>query len=178
MRTDPACATQPERILLLTSLQSENSMLVSFASTLAELHHSHLTLLHVLDSAGMTEQERELARFNARQKLAGLIPREARHRHQPVLLISEGDATKVILDVAGLTSQDLIILGGAYPSFFSWLLGTNLVYRVIVEAMCPVITIKLSAGSATEKPSRRDAIDAGESLVHSIECNEETVTSR
>lgn len=178
MRPDLACAPQPERILLATSLQPESTMLVSFASTLAELHDSQLTLLHVLDSAGMTEQERELAQFKARQKLSGLIPKEARHRHQPVLLIQEGDPTRVIPEVAGSTSQDLVILGGAYPSFFSWLLGTNVVHRVVVEAKCPVITIKSPAGTATERPFWRDVIDAGRTIADSIGCNEETVSGR
>jgi nucleotide-binding universal stress UspA family protein len=178
MRPALACATPPERILLATSLQPESPMLASFASMLAELHHSHLTLLHVLDSAGMTEPERELARFRARQKLSGLIPKKARHRHQPVLLIPEGDPTKVIPDAAGSMSQDLVILGGPYPSLFSRILGTSVVHRVIVEAKCPVITIKSPVGSATERPFRRDAIDADATLAHSIGCTEEAVSGR
>jgi nucleotide-binding universal stress UspA family protein len=178
IRPDLACATQPERILLATSLQPESPMLVSFASTLAELHHSHLTLLHVLDSGGMSEQERELARFNARKRLFALIPKKARHRHQPVMLIPEGDPTKVIPDAAGSTSQDLVILGGAFPSLRSWILGTSVVQRVIVEAKCPVITIKSPSGSATEKPFLRDAMDAGETLAHSIGSTEEAVSGR
>jgi len=178
MRPTLACATQPERILLATSLQPESATLVSFASTLAELHHSHLTLLHVLESVGMTEQEQERARFKARQKLSGLIPKEARHRHQPVLLILEGDPKTVIPDVACSTSQDLVILGGAFPSLFSWILGTGVVHRVIVEAKCPVITIKSPSDGAKERPFRREAIDAGATIVSSIECNEQTVSSR
>jgi nucleotide-binding universal stress UspA family protein len=178
MRPDLVCATQPERILLATSLQPESPMLVSFASRLAELHHSHLTLLHVLESAGMTWQERELARFKARQKLSGLIPKEARHRHRPVLLVAEGDTKTVIPDVAGSTTQDLVILGGSFPSLFSWMLGTSVVHRVIVEAKCPVITIKSPARSATERPFLRDGTDAGETLAHPIGCTEEAVSGR
>jgi nucleotide-binding universal stress UspA family protein len=178
MRPDLVCATQPERILLATSLQPESSMLVSFASRLAELHHSHLTLLHVLDSVGMTWQERELARFKARQKLSGLIPKEARHRHRPVLLVPEGDTKTVIPDIAGSTTQDLVILGGSFPSLFSWMLGTSVVHRVIVEAKCPVITIKSPARLATEKPFLRDATDAGEALARSTGSTEEAVSGR
>ena len=178
MRPDLACATQPERILLATSLQPGSPMLVSFASRLAELHHSHLTLLHVLESVGRTEQERELAQFKARQKLSGLIPKEARYRYRPVLLVPEGDAKTVIPDVAGWSAQDLVILGGSFPSLFSWILGTGVVHRVIVEAKCPVITIKSPARSATENSFLRDATDAGEAHAHSIGCTEETVSGR
>ena len=178
IRPDLACATQPERILLATSLQPESPMLVSFASRLAELHHSHLTLLHVLESVGRTEQERELAQFKARQKLSGLIPKEARHRHRPVLLVPEGDTKTVIPDVAGSTTQDLIILGGSFPSLFSWILGTSVVHRVIVQAKCPVITIKPAARLPTGKPFRRDAMDTGEARAHSMGRTEDTVSGR
>lgn len=175
---DSAWSTPPRRILLAASLQPESPMLANFASTLAERHQSQLTLLHVLDSDRMTDQERELARFNTRKKLLGLIPKEARHRHQPVLLIPEGDPTKVLPDAAGSMSQDLVILGGPFPSLFSWILGTSVVHRVIVEAKCPVITIKSPARSATEKPFLHDAMDAGEALAHSTGSTEEAVSSR
>ncbi len=173
-----ACTSPPDRILLATYLQPESPILVSFASALAELHHSDLTVLHVLDTAGMTEQERELARFNARQKLSDLIPKEARHRHHPVLLISEEDPTKVVPDAANSMSQDLVILGGAFPSLFSWLLGTSVIHRVIVEASCPVITIKSPAGFVTEMPFRRDAINSDAMLPESIGCTKEIVSNR
>jgi nucleotide-binding universal stress UspA family protein len=177
LRPDLASATRPQRILLATSFQPESSMLVRFASTLAELHHSQLTLLHVLGSTGMGEQERELSRFKARHKLSGLIPKAARHWHQPVLLVSEGDPKTVISDVAGSSSQDLIILGGTFPSLFSWILGTSVVHRVIVDAKCPVITIQSRATEEKVSPSQRAAIAADGTVLHSIECNKETVPS-
>jgi len=178
VRPDSACTISPERILLATSLQQESPLLASFASTLAELHQSHLTWLHVLGSDGMTEQERVLARFNARKRLSSLIPKEARHLHKPVLLISDGAPTKEIPDAAGSMAQDLVILGVSFPSLFSWILGTSLVHRVIVEAKCPVITINYPASSATERPFRGDAIDATATIALSIECKEETATSQ
>jgi nucleotide-binding universal stress UspA family protein len=178
VRSGSTCTISPERILLATSLQTGSPMLVNFACALAELHRARLTLLHVLDSARMTGQEREMARFEARQKLSGMIPNDAKHLHQPVLLIPEGDPTKVIPDAAGSMSQDLVILGGPFPSLFSWILGTSIVHRVIAEAKCPVITIKSPVGSTNERAFRRDAINAGAAIAHSVECNDETVTSR
>lgn len=178
VRPDSVWAIPPRRILLATSLQPKSRILANFANTLAELHQSHLTLLHVLDSDGMTDQEQELARFNTRKKLMGLIFDEARHQHQPDLLIAEGDPAKVLAEAAGSTAQDLIILGAPLPSLFSWILGTGVVHRVIVEAKCPVITIKSSPRSATEKPSLRDATDAGETLAHSTEVTQEAASSR
>ena len=177
IRSDPASTFPPSRILLATSLQPGSQTLASFASTLAELHQSHLTLLHVLDSGGLTEQEREVARFDIRRKLLGLIPNEARHRHQPVTLIPDGDPAKVIPDAAGTMSQDLVILGGSFPSLFTWILGTGVVHRVIDEAKCPIITIRSPTDAATSREYCHDAIDADTSLAHSNECNEETVSN-
>jgi nucleotide-binding universal stress UspA family protein len=160
--------TPPERILVAVSLEPESLVLASFASTLAEMHHARLTLLHVLDLTGMSGQDQELARFKARQKLAELIPKSARHRHQPVLLVPHGDPTKVIPEAAGSMSHDLVILGGPVPSLFSSLLGANVVHRVIVEAKCPVITIKSAAEIELETPIHQGALDEDASIVHSV----------
>ena len=62
-----AYGTSLGNVLLATSLHSQHSLSADFASTLAELNESRLTLLHVLDTKGMGEQERELARLAARQ---------------------------------------------------------------------------------------------------------------
>lgn len=177
-RPDPSSTFPPSRILLATSLELESQMLVSFASTLAEQHHSHLTLLHVLDSGRTTEQDRELARFDVRKRLLGLIPKGARHRHQPVVLIPDGDPASVIPDAAETLLQDLVILGGPSPSLFSWILGTGVVHRVIDVAKCPVITIRSPTNAAINKEYLQDAIDVDATLAHSKECSEEAISSR
>jgi nucleotide-binding universal stress UspA family protein len=178
LRLASAGTTPPERILLATTLTAESPMLANFASSLAELYESHLTLLYVLDTAGMTEQEGELARFKARQRLSGLIPTSAKHQHQPVYLIPVGDPAKVIPHAAGSMLQDLVILGGPYPSLISWILGTSLVHRVILEAQCPVITIKSPGTRARERQFLYNAIDADATLVASKENFEEATSSR
>ncbi len=167
-RSDPSSTFPPCRILLATSLQPGSELLVSFASALAERHESRLTLLHVLDSDHMTQQDRELARFDVRKKLLGFIPNEARHRHQPVVLIPEGDPTIVIPDATGTLSQDLVILGGPSPSLFSWILGTGVVQRVIDVAKCPIITIRCPTNAAMNQEYRKDAIDTDAALTRSI----------
>jgi len=147
----PACGTPLGRVLMAAALDSASSTLVGFASTLAELNHSRLTLLHVMDSEGMSDQQRELARMVAQQKLASLIPKEARHRHEPVLMILDGDPSTVILNEAGSLSQDVVILGTSKSSSVSRLLTNSVVHRVVIESQCPVITIRsLSEGSDEE----------------------------
>ena len=150
----PACGTPLGRILVATALDSMSSTLGSFASTLAELNHARLTLLHVIDTEGMSDQQRELARMVARQKLASLIPREARHRQEPVLLIRDGDPGTIILDEAGPLPQDVVILGKPKSSIVSRLLTNSVVHRVVIESQCPVITIKSPSAGSDEEMSK------------------------
>jgi nucleotide-binding universal stress UspA family protein len=155
------CSTPPGRILLATSFAPGSALLARFACTLAEVNHSQLALLHVLDTTGMKDQQRELARFTARIRLHELVPKVARHRKAPVYLVREGDPAAIILAEAGSMSEDLVILGSSYPSIISWLLGSSVVHRVVIESECPVITVKLQADSN----SQNNSVDADVTLV-------------
>jgi len=130
------------RILFATSFDPNSALLAAFASTLAELNDAQLTLLHVLHTTSMCEQQKELVRFAARKRLFGFVPEGAAHRRQPVCTVREGDPAAIIVAESGVMSQDLLILGSPYPSMLSWLLGTSVVHRVITEAQCPVLTIR------------------------------------
>lgn len=148
------------RILLATSLHSTSSRLTSFASALAEANHAHLTLLHVLVSEGMSEQLGEVARLAARQRLSALVPNEARHRFQPLLLIREGDPATIILEEAASLSQDIVILGAPRSSKASHLLSSSVVHRVVLESQCPVITIKSAPTGFAEELHELTAAEA------------------
>jgi len=137
-----ACGTPLGRILLATSFHPGSSQLAVFASTLAEVNHSHLTLLHVLETPSVSEQERELTRMVARQRLAGMVPKEARQMQRPDFLVSEGDPATIILDEVASRKEELVILGSPRPSLASWVRGTSVVHRVVVEAHCPVIAFR------------------------------------
>ena len=131
-------------VLLATSLHQRNPLLVSFASALAEINDSRLTVLHVLDTKGMDDQDEEFARQAAWQQLSSLIPDPARHKYQPLLLIREGDPAKIILHEAGLLSQGVLIIGSSNLSITPRLLTNSIVRRVMSEAQCPVITVRSS----------------------------------
>lgn len=146
-----ASGTHLRRILLATSLHSTSSLLASFANALAEVNRAHLTVLHALGSGGMSEQEGELARLAARQRLSALVPYESRHRFDPLLLIREGDPATIILEEISSLSQDIVILGAPHSSRASRLLSVGIVHRVVAESHCPVITIKSISSSLVEE---------------------------
>jgi nucleotide-binding universal stress UspA family protein len=146
-----ACGTPFERILVATSLHQESSLLAKFATTLAGSSHSHLTLLHVLDNADTSSPESKRARDTARERLFALVPNEAMGKHQPFLLIDEGDPATTILREAVSMSEDLVILGCPRPSMVSPLLDESVAHRVIAESQCPVMTVRLHAANAIER---------------------------
>jgi nucleotide-binding universal stress UspA family protein len=150
-RAAPPFGAPIERILLATSLHSTSSLLASFASALAEVNHAHLTLLHVLVSDGMREQQFEVAQLAARRRLSALVPNEARHRFRPLLLVREGDPASLILEEAGALSPDIVILGSPHSSTASRRFSSSNVNRVVLESECPVITIKSVPGSSVEE---------------------------
>jgi len=143
-RTHPgaACDTPLGSVLLATSLHLDSLLLAGVASALAELNHSQLTLLHVLNTEGMSERQRELARATAQRRLCALVPNQCAYRVPPVFLVHEGVPATIILREAGSMAQDLIILGAPHPSTVSWLLDTSVVRRVAIESQCPIIMIR------------------------------------
>jgi nucleotide-binding universal stress UspA family protein len=141
---------RPRQVLLATSFCPGSSVCTGFASTFAELHDGQLTMLHVLDSCGMSEYQKGKARDAARQRLSAYIPSELNLRHSPVLAIHEGDPATAILERSGSSPDDLIILGSPSSSLVSRILAGNVVHHVITKARCPVVTIKPTASTVRD----------------------------
>ena len=141
---------RPRQVLLATSFHPGSSVCTGFAFAFAELHDAQLTMLHVLDTGGMSEQQTERARTAARQKLSAYIPNEARLGRQPVITIREGDPATKILEESGSLPEDLIILGSPSSSMVSRILAGSVVHHVITEARCPVVTIRPTASTVRD----------------------------
>jgi nucleotide-binding universal stress UspA family protein len=142
----PHLEIPPGRILVATSFRPGSSLCVSFACAFAEAHHARLTLLHVLESArlcgGSQYVEAQVATGAARQKLSDGIPGLFRERCEIDLEVRVGDPAAEILEVAGSTRYDFIILGSPPASIVSRILGSSVIHRVVSEANCPVIMVK------------------------------------
>jgi nucleotide-binding universal stress UspA family protein len=136
------------RILFATSFDTSSSTIAQFASTLAESNRADFSLLHVLDAETGSEQQRELARLVARQRLAGLVPKEARRRRQPEFLIRDGDPAAIILHESGLARHNLVVLAAPHVIAGTALPTDCVLHRVLVESQCPVIIIRSGSVSA------------------------------
>ena len=174
----PRLEIPPGRILVATSFRPSSSLCVSFACAFAEEHHARLTLLHVLESAGLCGGsqyvEAQVATGAARQKLVDGIPGRARERCEIDLEVRVGDAATEILEVAGSIHHDFIILGSPPDSIVSRILGSSVIHRVVSEANCPVITVKLAdltvRTNATHEPfyAQPDSLHAESSALTSV----------
>jgi nucleotide-binding universal stress UspA family protein len=132
------------RILFAASLHSTSARLAEFASALAEAHHAHLTLLHVLSTTGMSKRQHELTRLAVWQKLASLVPNNPKHRFQPLVVLREGDPATAIVEGADSLLEDLVIIGAPRTSGVSGVPTNGIVHRVVAETQCPVITLNAS----------------------------------
>jgi nucleotide-binding universal stress UspA family protein len=159
-QTYPKDAPPPRRILLATSLHTGSSVLVEFASALAETNNAQLTLLHVINTEGISEQRREMIRFGARQKLSELFQGDSRYKRQPDLIVGEGSPATVILDMVRSMSQDAVILGSPHSAHSCGFLSDGVVHRVVVESICPVMIVKSCAACSAEHIDRTRAYGA------------------
>ena len=96
-------------------------------------------MLHVLEPKGMGEQEREIARFVARQRLSALLSEWGQAKSAPVLLIRGRRRARQFSSTIGFICQDVLVR--VLISMAPRLLTDSIVRRVIVESQCPVITI-------------------------------------
>lgn len=130
-------------ILYATDFSSVSERAAPYALSLAQEHHAHLTLLHVLEkvpepfSDGYSTH-RELANG----KLRALVPADAALWCDPEFTITYGDPVEGILETAVERQADLIVLGARRPAHFPGLLPPATAYKVVSRAHCPVLTVR------------------------------------
>ena len=151
----PACEAPLGRVLCATSFNAGSLQAVKFAASLAAVNNAHLTLLHVLETGGMSKHEVETARIAARRRLCASVPAEGRIGDHSSYLIRQGDPASIIL--AEAHSQDLVILGSHRAHMVPRLLRNRVVRRVIEGAQCPVIAINFSPAISCSAEARSAA---------------------
>ncbi len=122
------------RILLATDFDLHSTAL-QYADWLAKEFQSYLSVVHVRTDGG---KERASAIWTLRSKLeqAGLW-------YEPEFILREGDPATEILDVAGETGANIIVMGARHPepakiiSHWPW----DTAATVIAQARCPVLTV-------------------------------------
>lgn len=141
------------RILCALDFSEASLNALRYALSLAQENDAELVLLHAVewlveDQPGaepplfdVPEYRRHLER-DARERLHGAVPEEARNWCRPVEVLVAGRAWKEILRVARERQVQLIVMGVHGRSVVDLMLFGSTTHHVIRSAGCPVLTIR------------------------------------
>jgi nucleotide-binding universal stress UspA family protein len=133
-------------ILYATDFSADALAAVPYALSLAQEHHSHLTLLHVVQKAGVPDFVRpDEVETRAVQQMRDLVPEAAELWCEPLYAVGEGEPAEGILEAANKRKSDLIVLGVRKPGGIlraSSHLSLGVAHKVIAHAICPVLTVR------------------------------------
>ena len=148
------CEIRPafSRILCGVDFSEASDRAVRYALSLAKEAQGRLTLVHVLewlpdDSFAKYPQfdlgqYRRSLRSDARLRLQGLVPEEARSWCDPYVPVQSGKAYEEILRLAEQDGVDLIVLGVQGRGPVDRMLFGSTTQQVVRRAHCPVLTIR------------------------------------
>jgi len=131
------------QIVCATNLDSNALAVASDAVRLAEEFQARLTLLHVMeDYAKLGNRPGPID--DSLQRLQNLVPSDAALAYVPEVLLEYGSVASTILKVAADREADLLVLGAhaAADMLRSTHLPWSTAHQVIVQAHCPVLTIR------------------------------------
>jgi nucleotide-binding universal stress UspA family protein len=134
-------------VLFATDLQAASPAAAAYAVSLAQENQARLVLLHVLPKPANRKGDKsdEGSVAEALHRLHELVPAEAELWCRPEALVQHGDPAEQILAAAKENKAELIVLGAhgmegmaAITSHFA----RATAYKVIVNAPCPVLTVR------------------------------------
>jgi nucleotide-binding universal stress UspA family protein len=127
-------------VLFPTDLSPESLAAVRYALSFAVEYAARLTILHVMHDAGRGPAWQ--AAKICYDKMQALIPEEVRPWCEADCLVETGDRAEIILRIAKERQADLIALGLQKASSLVTHRMSNIAYRVVTEATCPVLTVR------------------------------------
>jgi nucleotide-binding universal stress UspA family protein len=137
---EPDSIVDMRTILYPIDFTSESLAAAPYAISLAQENGARLYLLHVTPSPVNASVEASLT-----TRLRTLVPPEARLWCEPKPYVESGDAAQKILDFAEELDADLIVLGTKHVARFAGAathLGMATAYKVVSQAVCPVLTVR------------------------------------
>jgi nucleotide-binding universal stress UspA family protein len=147
----PAECVDPQTVLCAVSRMDTGSPVAAFAAEIAHKHHARLVLQHVIRTQECREvlASRCIAEMEA--QLLEMVPVRLRQKVHPQAVVMPGDPAQKLIDQSRAQGADLIVMGAHGASAFSAITRHGVVYRVMAEASCPVMTLSpavLEAGNS------------------------------
>jgi nucleotide-binding universal stress UspA family protein len=130
------------QILFATNFARNAALAAQDAVSLAAEFHSRLILMHVIEDYTRLGSEPGPIE-DSRRRLQELIPKNAQLQYNPEFVLEFGHAPDRILRIASEREVDMIILGARSSEVGTTHLPWSAAHHVIVQAHCPVLTIRL-----------------------------------
>jgi nucleotide-binding universal stress UspA family protein len=132
-----------ERILFATDFTEAAANAATYAVIFAEVFAAKIDVLNVIHEAAIEHPER-LADLQTRffSALDALVPQYAREFCDPRTYVAIGGAHDKILEHIRERSIELLVLGIRKTSHIDMEMRTSGAFRIIVDAPCPVLTIR------------------------------------
>jgi nucleotide-binding universal stress UspA family protein len=151
-----------QRILCPIDFSATSRRALTYALSLAEEANAELTLLHVTDPFDVRETGERAGRVSAAdyrrlvesrlaERLAALVPRDAREWCRVQEVVVTGEPWEEIVRVASDDRVQLIVIGLQPRSPIDKMLFGSTAREVVRYAMCPVLAIGPSGAAATEE---------------------------
>ena len=132
-----------DRILFATDFTVAAANAATYAVIFAEVFGAKIDVLNVIQDDAIEHPDRlfdlQTRFFSA---LDSLVPQSAREFCDPRTFVAVGKAHDKILEHIKEQSIDLLMLGIRKTSHISMEMRTSRAFRIIVDAACPVLTIR------------------------------------
>jgi nucleotide-binding universal stress UspA family protein len=134
-------------VLFATDFTSESLAGLPYAVSMAREYRAHLVLLHVIRQFKKEEILGELSASDVIYHLSQLLPQDASLGHSPELVVKYGEPAQNIIDTASRCGADLIVLGvrNGDPFGVATHVEQTIAHEVVVNASCPVLTVRGSS---------------------------------
>jgi nucleotide-binding universal stress UspA family protein len=151
--TVPVCIVGPEvldgahrnfatkTILCAVSMLDTSFVVASFAAELAAQHNARLILQHVIKPQETSQVLAGRTIDQIEADLLALVPTDLQERVSVQPIVVPGDPTEELLYQARAQRADLIVLGAQGASAFAAITRHGVVYKVLANAQCPVMTL-------------------------------------
>ncbi len=131
-----------DSILFPTDLGKHAESAATYALSFARETHARLTFMHIVPLDEAFQRDRNELVNAAKEKLANLIPSDAKLWCQPEMVVEVGDPALEVQGYADKERPDLIVLGLPAKKEFSAHFRTGVTYKLVCSAPCPVLTIR------------------------------------
>lgn len=122
-------------ILLPTDLEPDSLRAAQYAVSVAEESNAKLTLLHVLERRGESEE-------SIMSRMQQLVSEDAAQWCTPEFRIASGDPAETILRTAAALDTDLIVLGVTHHRPLADHNNWSIASKIVAGADCPVLTVR------------------------------------